>query len=159
MSAKKRRKITSCKLVALPSLISLRSSECSYCSHSAHHQPGSSSFSAELMPGRPAPLYVMVRLFLLQDEDCLKCSFPRAEFLGDPFGLCLQPVWVSLDASPYPQVFWVFPQISAICKPITFSRSLLNILNKTGPIVDPRGTAFVTGIQIRYDLLIMTLWS
>lgn len=159
MSAKKRRKIPYCKLEALPHLISLRSSECSYCSRSAHHQPGPSSFSAELMPGRPAPLYVLVGALPSPGWGLSPVFIPQSWISWRSFWT-LPPACLSISGcQSLPSSFLSVPPNQCHLQAHHLLQVTFKYIKLDRSHCRPLWYCICTGIRIRYDLLITTLWS
>ncbi|KAK4806792.1 hypothetical protein QYF61_005588 [Mycteria americana] len=103
---------------------------------------------------------------------CLGLFLPRGRTL--PFPLLNFMRFLSAHFSSLFRSLWMAARSSAIsATPPTFvspanllrvhsapsSRSLMKMLNRTGPSIDPWATPLVTGIQLDFVPLIATLWA
>lgn len=98
------------------------------------------------------------------------CSFPAGglctsvELQEVPVGSFLQPQMVSLDGNMTPWHIRHSSQFTAHCKfsegtLLPSSRSLMEMLNGTGPSIDPWDTPLVTALHLDGVLLFFTLWT
>ncbi|KAF1440525.1 Zinc finger RNA-binding protein, partial [Pygoscelis papua] len=91
-------------------------------------------------------------------------ALPLVELHEIPIGPFLQPVEVPLDGST---TLWHISHSSQFVSSANLwrvhsapsSRSLMKVLNRTGPSIDPWCTLLVTSLQLGFILLINTFWA